>query len=683
MANALTSDFADLRTNAIHQFLHGYSDGHRLIEGSLKLPNDLARLVLRMSDLSGNSVVRGFEHYITGYPLDSGYGYALAKTWYASEMPRPGCVWTHTLVLPTQIMTTVPALWSLTRLFKKPMRDSIRGQYTDPLSVHDFAFEIQHKEAGDSINHDKLNVIFFAYYGRPRFGPVILAARDSGEFADAIFALWSQQWPSLRQQFAFCTGSLSARNLPDRAFDVQCTPSTVIREVAREIVSDSLAEPVLILDKEDVVPEELMTAVNDAEIAEGGPFRKFLWSVADLNSKRSDLASYVKLFDAFNGRVDAPALIELIAETFPQPSAGAALKARLVASSQTDRWDDFLRALATTDKYASFDPALLAGTDPPWRTGYPSRTRLLVNELFRSNLNPLGDALLAKIVHGLSAEEAQQIVKDQPQLLPAVFRANAELAASSFLWSLAGDRKRELLDSLMAQDIRPELISQIVYALLDTNSDRFIQRVVERWGRNAIFATLDWVENHQGAMSEICRGALRSYVPEVMSWVELRTRSVAGLVAAAHVVAPYTYQIASHDSTVWLSALDALQASGNELEATYIRTLLLALGLCNAPPAPLHLIEESFEIIYRKAESQQLNDDAWVILQPLVPELHWWNNWDWCERMRRALLLAFMRYSWPAHELKERIRNRRTLREVLDRVREVNGKHYFHNVDTR
>jgi hypothetical protein len=45
----------------IHQSLHGYSEGHRLIESSTKLPDEIARLVLRMSDLSGGSVFPGFE----------------------------------------------------------------------------------------------------------------------------------------------------------------------------------------------------------------------------------------------------------------------------------------------------------------------------------------------------------------------------------------------------------------------------------------------------------------------------------------------------------------------------------------------------------------------------------------------------------------------------------------------
>ncbi len=94
-----------MKSVVIQQTLHGYAEGHRLLDGSIKLGDDLERLVLRMSDLSGSNIVAGFEEYLTGYPLESANMYVFAKTWYAAEMPRPGCVWTHTVFVPETAMT--------------------------------------------------------------------------------------------------------------------------------------------------------------------------------------------------------------------------------------------------------------------------------------------------------------------------------------------------------------------------------------------------------------------------------------------------------------------------------------------------------------------------------------------------------------------------------------------------
>lgn len=685
MANALTSDGVTSQINEIHQFLHGYSDGHRLIEGSLKLPNDAARLMLRMSDLSGSSVVKGFERYLTGYPLDSINGYALAMTWYASEMPRPGSVWTHTLVLPVQAMAAITSLDSLIRLFKRPSRDSIKGQYAETLSFHNSPINYSHP--GRSIDTlGQLSSLFFAYYEQSPSNPVVIASRTSDEFADAIFALWSQQWPGLRQQFAFCTGSFAARSLPDRPFDIQCSPPTLARDVAREVAADGIAEPVVLTDRDGLFSEVLRAAVEDAAIPDGGAFRRYLWAVTDPTSRRTDFVAYVRIFDALETKAEATTIVELIAEAFPEGSAGAGLKMRLVGSRHIkplgESQQDILLALATTEKHSSFDIGSALNDELAARlfAESPDRTRQLVADLFRSNLNQFGDDLLTTLVRAMDVNDAQEVVREQPQFLPALFRANADLGASAALWSKAGDRRNELIDSLFAQEIRPELVSRIVAALLDSGSDGFIRRAFERWGKEAVFAALDWTEDHQGSMPETCRQALTSRVPCVMDWVQSGSRSTAALIAAAHVVAPYSYQIAKHDSSVWRRAYTDTKERGQEHEATYLQAFLLGLALRNAPPAPLDLIGECFEAIHRKVSWQQLGYDTWLILEPLVPELSWRKNWDKCERMRRGLLLAFMQNSWPAWEIRERIKDRELLRQILKSVRKVHGEGYFSDI---
>jgi hypothetical protein len=86
-------------TIRIHQLLHGYDEGHRLLAGSIKPDAQSAKSLVALSDLSGQGEAPGSFGYITGYPLPQMNAYALARTWLAPEMPRPGCVWTHTLLI--------------------------------------------------------------------------------------------------------------------------------------------------------------------------------------------------------------------------------------------------------------------------------------------------------------------------------------------------------------------------------------------------------------------------------------------------------------------------------------------------------------------------------------------------------------------------------------------------------
>ena len=74
----------------VHQVLHGYDGGHRLLASSIDLSPSTQRLLLVASDMSGPRMYKGFETYITGYPMKKSGYYALARTWEAEEFSRPG-----------------------------------------------------------------------------------------------------------------------------------------------------------------------------------------------------------------------------------------------------------------------------------------------------------------------------------------------------------------------------------------------------------------------------------------------------------------------------------------------------------------------------------------------------------------------------------------------------------------
>src|ERR1700730_8968337 len=183
MPNALTALQIDAGTEGLvlHQALHGYSEGHRLLESSIPIPDDLKRLMQRMSDLSGTSVMNGFQEYLTGYPLSSLDAYALAKTWYAPEMSRPGCVWTHTFIIPASVMARIASFSAIRPLFRRPNGRSIGEAYSQPLSL---GYEplVREREQGSDLRL-KMPALLSAHY-RKEWHPVIIPAVDSVEYED-------------------------------------------------------------------------------------------------------------------------------------------------------------------------------------------------------------------------------------------------------------------------------------------------------------------------------------------------------------------------------------------------------------------------------------------------------------------------------------------------------------------
>src|SRR5579863_5380868 len=104
----------------VNQTLHGYGDGHQLLASSTELTSEQQWQLLVMSDLSGPSFRKGYETYVTGYPISGGGFYCFARTWFAPELPRPGCVWTHTILIADTDVARIADFRSIARLWKRP-----------------------------------------------------------------------------------------------------------------------------------------------------------------------------------------------------------------------------------------------------------------------------------------------------------------------------------------------------------------------------------------------------------------------------------------------------------------------------------------------------------------------------------------------------------------------------------
>lgn len=119
----------------LDQTLHGYSDGHSLLATSADLPVHVKRSMLSLSDMSGPSMVSGFKSYLTGYSLKEAGFYAIARTWYAPEMDRPGCVWTHTLLIRCADLGKLPVLGLLLNVFKRPRLKDYWDSYNSRIDI--------------------------------------------------------------------------------------------------------------------------------------------------------------------------------------------------------------------------------------------------------------------------------------------------------------------------------------------------------------------------------------------------------------------------------------------------------------------------------------------------------------------------------------------------------------------
>ncbi|MGH7263400.1 MAG: hypothetical protein ACREMB_00905, partial [Candidatus Rokuibacteriota bacterium] len=215
----------------LHQALHGYAGGHRLLMASQRLPREAERALLILTDISGPVTGGPFESYLTGCAVPGTGAYALARTWLAPELSRPGCVWSHTLLVDQADLPRVSDPRGLLPLFSRPRKGEPWQAYGRPLTVSPPVTGDEPPSRRAWTDADAVRVLE-AVYGGTADGPAFVAAERPETVEELVLAVWGQQWPRLRRTFRFCTWSLAPRALDGHAFDLQVVSLALSRRLS-------------------------------------------------------------------------------------------------------------------------------------------------------------------------------------------------------------------------------------------------------------------------------------------------------------------------------------------------------------------------------------------------------------------------------------------------------------------
>jgi len=681
----------------IDQALFGYREGHRLLQASRKFVPTTERSLLTLTDMSGSRMVDGFEEYLSGYPVPGEESYAFVKTWYAPEMERPGCVWSHVLVIRDSDFACLNDLAELVTLFRRPVDGEWQHYVTPALAVSEMSPMLM---TTASIADAK--ALLVALYDHPK-KPVIIPASGSQLFETLVLGVWSQQWPALRAAFRFCTGSLSNRTFAGQSFDLQVVPHKLLRELQR----DSSAFVFQSIPSEDHSPDEsaAWVGVGAADLVEAkGPFREFLWEYTDPGAGQRSLYSKLgELFTFFQAITDTLSLsglseiTERISETFPEAKHGMPLKLAVYGRATSPRlWLPFigeearLIELAKTPYWDSFDGVLLGLRERAasfWRTD-PTQGKALLLDLLDSSISPLADEVVAGFAEAISVVEACEIAQRRPRLLVALVMRNPRLVASETFWrcNVSMHTYYSVLDFLKTDRAAGVPVTTWIPVLLESGQNDLANAVIERFAAEAVNVFLqramskgeegNWIPDiaWRGALSTCQRELLAFFGREDYSASNRAMTLFAGLLDA------HLEELATYGLRPWLAlvkdAIDMVLQFPNA-DAT---GFLVSLAFQHSEMDALQLIAPCFEHVHAAARDDSpdpLSYRTWKSLEREVPVLSRSKNWDRCERLRQALIGRFVHNAWPKEEFLRCVSRPMTLRSVLYSCREVQGGEDF------
>jgi hypothetical protein len=293
-------------------------------------------------------------------------------------MPRPGCVWTHTLLLdPDAVRAASPSLLPLFRRPNgpEPATDPYRQALTAPQGAH--------AKRGQALEK-WTEILAWSFYEPPE-RPVRALRMDLGdeERHELLVVVWMMAWPALRTTLSFCDAPRTQRALDDRPFDLQ------LQQTSKA-------------DGHDTTDARILRGLPSAEpprwarelAAQPAPkdLARFIANHGTrLEPSRAFVRPLVRLFDTYSSRDARPdrraeAVVAILGEEFPQAQDGIALKAQLLSTrvQEAPPLDDrgVLRGLVKTNVPQAFANADL---DLPER----------VRRLYKSDAKSLWEVLEA------------------------------------------------------------------------------------------------------------------------------------------------------------------------------------------------------------------------------------------------------------------------------------------------
>lgn len=467
----------------INQTLHGYQNGHQLLASSVELSLVEKKLLLFQSDLSGSNIDEGFDNYLTGYPISEVGLYAFAKTWYAKEMKRPGCVWTHTLLIKFSDLGKIPDFNLLEHLFHRPALND----YQIFSSKIDISAEKMIAEASTEdikLNEPVKGMLEALYIETDK--AAIVPAKNAEEYKKDVLDIWSDQWPRLRRSFTFCTGALSNRMLEDKNYDFQIVPQKNLSIIERK------AKNIFISHHSSDQVNDLIKILNKFSKNER---RKFLWTYgADIEGERKNYVPLLKVFETINKpNADLKEIAARIEEFFPDKTQARLLKNKLFGKESIllQTFSEFqLMQFLLHDNLTFIDPLELHLEERLLKM--LNSREISINTFLDVWENAIEDRISLQFIENfeIDRDELLYSITKNPELVDLFLHKMDLVSDAPETWKLNINSQRKILNHLLHNsDITR---SKYVNAILISKSE-IVLDLYSELGNEIIIDSLDWL----------------------------------------------------------------------------------------------------------------------------------------------------------------------------------------------
>ncbi len=612
----------------IHQALHGYRSGHQLLASSVDLSISERERMDVMSDGAGINDENCPQGYLTGYALPENGKYVLAKTWYADDMDRPGCVWTHSLIFEIADISCMRFASEILRLFSRPQKGQFDG----------YAVPVRLCEMPTEMDLDKLQYVLYTIYAsnRPRYVEIT----DNGYEESVLFAI-SHMPQKLLLQFSFCSESLVNRYIDGKIFSYQL----VKRELLYRVYSEE--EGRLFSQKSD-------TPASPAWAREYG--RLLLQGEVDkIDMFCNVLNRYLLTFQSFNQLLRLYFITDKISGQYSlldYYEILGKLAEEMTESLQECVWRVLLDSGYFDSLFLDYFLELVDIAKKYKIRIKKADKQKIVSKILNKQVKKVPE-FLERYIHGALRKQdkdipemlikqaepkhLQQITNMEHDIVVVAVKMNNNLILSESIFKMSKDYQCDMINELnpsLSLDEWEKILTFILSvseediseAVSDKLGDRLVplllelfQKELPRRNKSSYIWDKYLLENQEILVQNLSKFSQEDVRKRLLLKIDTYNEKVREAIAVEG----------------WMELFQMCNAE-NEEEKKRIAIKMLPLILNHNQKIPMEMAAYVFGILHQALAESQITYEQWSEFQDQIPEVDMCFAWDKCLRLRKA-----------------------------------------------
>ncbi len=618
--------------------LHGYKHGHNYIQGSIVLrsTHDMDKIAT-LSDWSEYVGVNNERDYITAYPLDESPYYVVAMTWYADGMRRPGCVWTHSLLIHKNDLDKINDFCNLLYLFEVPLTDNYEN-YSIPRGFVEDA-----KEAETHLSEIGENIAAEVYESLLSTTPsFILAELTSQQSQELLLTLLNYLPVEILKNKSICSGTAAPRSYDGQYLSLQF------------VTHDG--NSIKYISNKPTAPWSQLVGIsavnNRPQLA--NLIRYYQDELGDSAEMLSGFLNVVVLINRTCKEKEEKqhVLLEIIttlSKTFPDQEDGKFFKSAVFQPSVARDFggeENFLFTISTVN-VASFTEEQVQYGKRLHDLSTDQFLQLLKKLYTAEELNEWGVRTVSEIARYISYIDIADLRQTDKAFFQTIIGSSSELL-NQVVWS---DFSKEELQSILAVFSDRNLVNsfnhwrELFRTILDLEIPvaKELAKMVLSHNSQCIGDYLTYLNVEGNKLQVSVSKELEYHAEEVLNWLSYVSQISHNVAYVLVNTIEETSPIVKYrGSKIWKPFSDLL----NENEAIQFFVFLYILSFNWQDKDALSYLRQTFYPIHSLLAQDKLEYSQWYRIEPYT-EHKFLAFWDKCKKMRKMVIKRLKDAGYP------------------------------------